>query len=403
MAYSSYPFPPSTPVFPHASVVHKYLRSYAHHFDLTPHIRLNTSVVAIDRDPTNWNVRLSTGETWAFDLVLVCNGHYRVPRYPDTPGIAAWLNAGKASHSAWYRHPHNLGDTVLVLGAGPSGQDISSEMRTVAKTVIHSMTGATPEDIGNLKRRGRVTEFGENGQVSFEDGSTESGIDYAILATGFELSFPFLPDTIIHSSVPPLVPPLPRELYNSTYGVFPLAKHILPLQTGFPLTSLAFIGLIVKAVPFPLVEAQARAVLHAFAYPEALDRTQEAVDIITRHEILRGELGNDPLLIAKSWHRFTGHEQFEYRDHLYDFAGPGTSEKGGPLPAKVADWEKEMYDQKELLRKVWVDLVKSGEADEWVKGVGENGIDDWIDLTRKMLKKAEEGGVTVEETDKSKL
>ncbi|KAG6893677.1 hypothetical protein C0992_009116, partial [Termitomyces sp. T32_za158] len=184
MAYTSYPFAPSTALFPNAKVVLKYLNDYADHFHLRPHIQFNTVVETVARTGSRWKVTTSANTVLSFDLVMVCSGHYRIPRYPDTPGVAQWLSSGRASHSATYRHPSNMGDTVLVVGGGPSGQDISAEMCTAARTVIHSLTGAPAEDLGKLKRRGRVTQFGDNGQVTFNDGSMETGIDHCILATG---------------------------------------------------------------------------------------------------------------------------------------------------------------------------------------------------------------------------
>ncbi|KAF8068861.1 hypothetical protein FPV67DRAFT_1093830 [Lyophyllum atratum] len=413
MAFTSYSFPPSTPLFPHANVVRKYLDDYADHFQLRPHIRLNTTVTSVTRGPSNWKVTLSTGSILPFDLVMVCNGHYRIPRYPNTPGIARWLNSGRASHSAWYRHPRNLGDTVLVVGAGPSGQDISAEMRSAARTVIHSVSGAVAEDIGNLKRRGRVTRFGENGEATFEDGTTEAGISHCILATGYEVSFPFFDEDTVHSQIPPPAPPLPREVYNSTYSVFPLARHLFPLQNAFPANSVVFLGLLVRVAPFPVVEAQAHAALRAFENPEELDPVQEAVDIMTRYEELRRKVGDSPLAIAAAWHRFEPMEQFDYRDALYAFAAPADGDleavwddkegKANARYTRAADWEKEAYLNKDVLRKAWVKLEEQGEADKWVKGVGEGGLDDWIEMMGRLLKWAEEQSIEVSEMDKSKL
>ncbi|KAG6885417.1 hypothetical protein C0993_001933 [Termitomyces sp. T159_Od127] len=252
MAYTSYPFPPSTALFPGAKVVLKYLNDYADHFDLRSHIQFNTTIKTVVRAGSRWEVTTSTNTILPFDFVMLCGGHYRIPRYPDTSGVTQWLSSGRASHSATYRHPSNMGDTVLVVGGGPSGQDISAEMCTAARTVIHSLTGAPAEDIGKLKRRGRVTQYGDNGQVTFEDGSMETGIDHCILATGYEYSFPFFSEDVIRCAVPPAVPPLPMDLYNSTYNVFPLARHMFPLTKAFPSSSLAFLGLLVRVAPFPL-------------------------------------------------------------------------------------------------------------------------------------------------------
>ncbi|KDQ58733.1 hypothetical protein JAAARDRAFT_34591 [Jaapia argillacea MUCL 33604] len=382
MAYESFSFPPSTPLFPRAAVVHRYLEDYASHYNLTGNIRLNTRVDHVRRGsvPQKWLVTLSTKEELEFDYIVVANGHYRVPRLPDSPGLKSWLDSGRASHSAWYRHPHDLGDVVLVVGAGPSGQDISAEMRTVSKTVIHSMTGVTPEDIGNLKRRGRVTEFKDGGEVVFQDGTREFGIDHCILATGYEMSFPFL-SSEMDLEIPPPIPPLPSRLFNTTFSVFPLAKHIFPLQSDYPSTSVAFLGLPIRVAPLPLVEAQARAAVKVFRDPKSLDATQEAVEIVSRYQELSSEYFGDEVAIYKAWHRLPNHQQFDYRDRLHEFAG---------VDRKVAEWAKEMYDRKDVLRSEWRELERIGEAEQWVQGVGENGLWEWIEMMRRLIRRADD-------------
>ncbi|PPQ71909.1 hypothetical protein CVT26_007204, partial [Gymnopilus dilepis] len=50
MAFTAFPFPPSTPLFPKAHVVQTYLEAYAAHFELHQHIRLNTRVTKADWD-----------------------------------------------------------------------------------------------------------------------------------------------------------------------------------------------------------------------------------------------------------------------------------------------------------------------------------------------------------------
>ncbi|KAJ4490152.1 hypothetical protein J3R30DRAFT_3419426 [Lentinula aciculospora] len=414
MAYTSFPFPPETPVFPRAHVVEAYLKSYAQTFSLLPHIQFKVSVDAVERlsdGQGQWKVKLSTGQITVFDFLVVCNGHYRVPRYPEIPGVASWRASNKAIHSAWYRHPtDNYGKTVLVIGAGPSGLDISSEMAEYGTTIIHSIRGGPLEDLGNIKRRGSVVEFKNNGVVLFEDGTIEKGVSFCILATGYKTAFPFLPDpTIIRNVLPPSIPPIPVSLYNSTFHVFPLAKHIFPLEYKNP--NIAFLGLLVRVAPFPLLEAQARATVHVFANPSTLDFTREAVDIMSRFAKFSSELGSeDPLLIAQAWHRFTDYEQFNYRDDLYEFADASTQEGTTGIEGRiiVPDWEKKMYVAKGVLRQFWVYLEKEGLAEEWVKGVGKGGMHEWVELLERMLREARnDDGESVKgetiDADKSKL
>ncbi|GJE85470.1 FAD/NAD(P)-binding domain-containing protein [Phanerochaete sordida] len=403
MAYPSYPFPPGTLLYPAALTVLQYFTDYATHFDLHKHVRVRTTVRNVDWDPSvsQWRVRTSpTGpspdapsEETLFDLVIVANGHYRVPLYPPTPGLKAWLEAGKAVHAAWYRHAEYHGDTVLVVGRGPSGIDVADEMCEVCKTLIHSFPEAPREDHngGAVKFRGRIAEFLDphEGRVRFEDGTEEAGVDYCILATGYEHSLPFLPPHLLERALPPPIPPIPEKLYNSKFHIFPLAKQIFPLVTSFPPSRLALLALPYRIIPFPFAEVQTRAVLKAFTDPDSLDPAREAVDIVSRYEELRAQFGDNEVAIARAWHKME-EEQFPYLDSLHQFVG---GEYAGPQ-WKVPDWVLEIWYQKVTLRAEWKELVRIGEAEKWVEGVGksggEEGTKEWLELMRRVIKRAEQ-------------
>ncbi|KAG1754400.1 hypothetical protein EDB19DRAFT_1892407 [Suillus lakei] len=367
MAYTSYSFPPETSLFPPAHVVQTYLESYAAHFNLMSLIKFDTTVLDARWESTQWTVTLSDGRHFAYDHLIVANGHYHLPRIPEVPGLADWMKLGRASHSA-------------------CGQDIAAEMCTVSSVVVHavSVPGAVTNDAANLVRRGRPIELKANGQVVFDDGTTEDNIDHCILATGFHMHFPFLEGaSMINKNIPPDSPPLPvGELFNSTYHVFPLAKHLFPLQTQYPISSIAFMGLIVRVAPFPLMEAQAHTIVRAFADPASLDPIAEAVDIITRADKIRRAGASTPLDIAKAWFRFDRDDQWNYRDELYQFAQGIGSET--PL-IKVTEWEKELYDLKVELKSGWEDLEKSENSREWLKDVGRNGVQDWVGLMYRVV------------------
>ena len=387
MGFTSYSFPPETPLFPRAHVVQTYLESYATHFNLLPLIRFGTTVTDARWESTQWTITLSDGEQLPYDNLVVANGHYHIPRIPDVPGLADWVKHRKAFHSAWYRRPDPIGDKVLIVGGGPSGQDIAAEMCTVASVVVHAYTNP-PEptnDINssNLIRKGRVVEFRANRQVVFDDGTVEDNIDRCILATGFKMHFPFFEESsMINNSMPPDIPPLiPGELFNSTYHVFPLEKYLFPLQTRYPVTSVAFIGLLTWVAPFPLMEAQAHAVVQVFSDPSSLDHITEAVDIIGRAEKIRQAGASTSLDIAKAWFRLKD-EQWGYRDELYEFA---QGVESGTPPIKVTEWEKECYDLRAEMRSAWEGLEKSGKAREWLKDVGKNGVQDWVKLMYRVV------------------
>ncbi|KAH8101153.1 FAD/NAD-P-binding domain-containing protein, partial [Cristinia sonorae] len=405
MAYTSLSFPPSTPLFPPASTVLKYLETYAEMFDLIQHIQFRTRVVDASWDASRgkWRVRVrrvgseEEDEEEYFDLLVVANGHYAKPRYPSTPGVQQWLDAGKASHSVYYRNPSHpsalaTAQTVLVIGGGPSGLDISSELRVSAhKRVVHSVSNGANEDSedGRMRRRGRVKAFldVESGEVEFEDGTREKGIEYCVLATGYQHDLPFLHEPELHVGFPPAEPPpLPSGLYNSTYHVFPLAKHIFPIVSTIPVGKMAFLGVPWRVVPFPLVEAQMQAVVSVLESPERLDVMREAVDIVSRYEDIRASVLKQqqpslpasalPVAIGKVWHMLEEEKQFDYRDGLGEFAG---------VHERVPGWVREMYGAKGVLREEWRSLERAGEAGSWIRGVGEGGEGGWVELMRRLL------------------
>ncbi len=389
MAYRSFSFPPETALFPTASVVQKYLEDYATHFGLLRYVRLCTRVERAfwDRGSKEWEVTLSTGERLMFDFVVVANGRNRKPRYPATPGLQHWLESGRAIHSAWYRRPGDFAHhkKVMVVGGGPSAIDICGEMKDVVPFLVHSIPGPTyeggpaySEDTASYRKVGRVREYQDDGTVALVDGSTESDIDLIIIGTGYEVSFPFLPQ--IKLGVPTLPPPLPNELYNSTYHVFPLAYQLFPLQGELPPTSIAFTGLPARVSPIPLFEDQAQAIVRVLGYPESLDSLSCAADVVERAHGLMGQEGTaDPLCFAKAWIRFGTLEPFKYRAELNAFAG-----KDWTAP----DWEVEFWTKKGILRREWEEIERSGESEEWLKGVGSNGVDDWVGLCKRLINRS---------------
>jgi cation diffusion facilitator CzcD-associated flavoprotein CzcO len=139
MGFADFLFPASTPLYPPAATVLTYLESYADHFDLRPHIHFNTSVINAEYtlnevSPSGqkmyaWNVSTQSVDSeqqnrFKFDWLLVCNGHYSVPRYPSIPGLSTWVASKKVSHSATYRNlsllPLPNSAKMLVVGGGPS-------------------------------------------------------------------------------------------------------------------------------------------------------------------------------------------------------------------------------------------------------------------------------------------
>jgi hypothetical protein len=127
--FPDYPMPASYPDFPSAAQMLAYLRDYADHFELRPHIELNTPVAQVrpstDRTTEDlWEVELEDGTVRLYRGVVVVNGHHWDTRMPQYPGTFA----GELIHSKDYKRPEQLtGKRVLVIGGGNSACDIAVE------------------------------------------------------------------------------------------------------------------------------------------------------------------------------------------------------------------------------------------------------------------------------------
>ena len=159
--YTDYPMPKEYPDFPHHRLVLAYLRDYARHFDLYPHVEFNLGVEEITPLPLppspntkgrgievhpsersewgrdlGWGVTLSNGETRLYKGVIIANGHNWDAKYPLYGGTFS----GETIHSAQYKTPDIFKDKrVLIIGAGNSGCDIAVEAAQNATQTYHSL------------------------------------------------------------------------------------------------------------------------------------------------------------------------------------------------------------------------------------------------------------------------
>ncbi len=256
--FADYPMPKHYPDFPSARQMLEYLRDYAEAFDLRPRIQFNTRVVmARPLSDGRWELELAGGERRIYKGLIVCNGHHWDKRFPDYPGEFA----GELIHSKDYRQPEQLaGRRVLVIGGGNSACDVAAEAARVGIScdislrrgywflpkvvfgvpLVELLPGWVPVSAQRLLLRavlrvvfGRYQKYGlpkpdhkiferhptlngellhyikhgritprpdvarfDGRRVRFADGSTGE-YDLVVCATGFHLSFPFLPDGMV--------------------------------------------------------------------------------------------------------------------------------------------------------------------------------------------------------------
>lgn len=137
-AFSDLRYPEASDEFPMAGQVFEYLKSYAEHFGLEPHLSLSTEVLSVRRRTAEDNgshpgfdvtVRPVGGsaeaDTHAFDFVVVCNGVFSEPYVPQVEGQERF--GGSLIHSSQMADREMLsGKRVVVVGAGKSALDCAS-------------------------------------------------------------------------------------------------------------------------------------------------------------------------------------------------------------------------------------------------------------------------------------
>ncbi|TSA49651.1 MAG: NAD(P)/FAD-dependent oxidoreductase, partial [Sphingobacteriales bacterium] len=100
-------------------------------FGLREFITFNKKVEFVNPAGDNkWQVKFADGQIKLYKGVLVCNGHHWDKRYPVFEGSESFK--GEIFHSKDYKTPDQLkGKNVVVVGAGNSACDVASEAARV--------------------------------------------------------------------------------------------------------------------------------------------------------------------------------------------------------------------------------------------------------------------------------
>ncbi|KAK7406236.1 hypothetical protein VNO78_07857 [Psophocarpus tetragonolobus] len=306
--------------FPLHTEVLMYLQDFAAHFEIAQLVRFQTEVVFVRfAQPGKWKVTSTSPHTLPvddiYDAVIVCNGHFVLPRLAHIPGINAW--PGKQMHSHNYRTPESFQDQVVVLiGSSASAVDISRDIATVAKEVHIAARSVEDDKLGkvpgheNLWLHSMIDSVHEDGTVVFQDGNAV-GADFIIHCTGYKYDFPFLETN--------------GEVTVDDNRVGPLYKHVFPPALA---PWLSFVGLPWKVVPFPLFELQSKWIAGILSNRIALPSKEEMTkDIEAFYSSL--EASGTP---KRYTHNLALH-QWDYMNWIADQCG---------LPS-IEEWRREMY------------------------------------------------------------
>ncbi|XP_054267477.1 uncharacterized protein LOC128989586 isoform X2 [Macrosteles quadrilineatus] len=245
MGFPDFPIPEQPRSYLPAIDILRFLDNYAEHFQLKQHIKFRHLIKQIQPNQSGWTVTVTNLTTKQdtvedFDAIMVCNGHYHTPRYPDIPGADTF--PGLRLHSHHYRVPAPLANkTVVVVGAGPSGLDIALEITAVAKQVIlshHLKDEILTKFPDNLVQKPDIQSV-SGSCVTFVDGSQVQA-DVLFYCTGYRYSFPFLS-------------PECGVTVEDNF-VQPLYKHLVHIHRP----TMCFIGLPYYVCAFTMFDVQAR-------------------------------------------------------------------------------------------------------------------------------------------------
>lgn len=137
------------------------------------------------------NLPDSSYETYLFDYILVCNGHFFSPFIPKIKGHEVFK--GRQMHSHDYRNPAPFqGENVVVIGGSHSGMDVAIATAPLAKQL--ALSHRCPERLNifcdKVVQKPEIAEIFDN-EVEFVDGTRQT-CDVLIYCTGYRTSFPFL-------------------------------------------------------------------------------------------------------------------------------------------------------------------------------------------------------------------
>ncbi|KAL5288529.1 hypothetical protein ACFFRR_009011 [Megaselia abdita] len=304
MGFPDFPFPEQNDSYLPAEQVLQFVKDYADNFKVNEHIKFHHYVVRARPYDGKWEIVVKDLPndkylTYRFDYLFICNGHYEEPLCPDIQGIENFK--GEWMHSHYYREPSKFkNESVLVIGAGPSGKDIAEEISHVAKKVFVSHRNKKIEGAFSDKvvQKPDYIVIREGNIVEFSDGSKEQ-ISKILYCTGYKFTFPFLSMdsgvTIVDNYVKPLY------------------KQCISINSP----KLAFIGLCFRSLISHMLDIQVRFVFTYFTGKKALPSRKEMLADMER-DLKERELKGLPI---RKGHMLWEDLQEAYYDDLAKTAG----------------------------------------------------------------------------------
>lgn len=118
------PFPLHYGLFPTGKQYHRYLEEYVQEHGFNIH--LGVTIYSIQPEDGGWRVESSERSAW-YPAVISATGRFGRPWLPNIPGMDDFN--GELIHASEYKGPEAYVDKrVMVVGNGPSGVDIATEL-----------------------------------------------------------------------------------------------------------------------------------------------------------------------------------------------------------------------------------------------------------------------------------
>ncbi|XP_068096023.1 dimethylaniline monooxygenase [N-oxide-forming] 2-like isoform X2 [Hyperolius riggenbachi] len=217
--YSDFPMPEDFPTYLHHSKVLQYLRLYANHFRLLKYIQFE--VYLSTREGT-WVLSRISKHGYPIDMALSTRLAFLIS---SSLPLSVLVRLNEKQMNSWFDHEN--------YGLKPKNRSVLKE--PMVNDYLPSLIL-----YGAVRVKPNISRFTET-SVIFEDGTVVEDLDEVIFATGYNMSFPFLDDSVI------------RVEDNKV----PLYKNVFPLHHEKP--TLAFLGLVQPLGSIlPVAELQAR-------------------------------------------------------------------------------------------------------------------------------------------------
>lgn len=134
--FSFAPNPDWSRVYSPQAEIRDYIEDCAHRFQVTPHIRLNSSVekAVFDEDAALWNIHLLDGKIFRARHVVLGSGGLNIPSFPDIQGLNDFK--GPAFHTAQWQHGVELENkNIVIIGSAASAIQVVPQIAKIAKKV----------------------------------------------------------------------------------------------------------------------------------------------------------------------------------------------------------------------------------------------------------------------------